>query len=163
MHSLYISGKETVYSLQVHDNYTAFTNSNNQRTSIAGWELRKSDDIQDIFPVLTKYWTLQHHRKHGRKKQTVKTQAIFQKRYNGKRGKNLRFPNSTRIFWTRERQKTSRKRPLTLEYNLFSMPELISECWKMRVFLNLLEFTVTENQRKRKKTACKSRNNAQFS
>ena len=50
-----------------------------------------------------------------------------------------------------------------LEYSLFSMPELISECWKTRVFLNLLEFTVTENQRKRKKTACKSRNNAQFS
>ena len=63
----------------------------------------------------------------------------------------------------REHRKTSRKRPLTLEYNLFSMPELISECWKTRVFLNLLEFTVTENQRKRKKTACKSRNNAQFS
>ena len=50
-----------------------------------------------------------------------------------------------------------------LEYSLFSMPELISERWKTRVFLNLLEFTVTENQRKRKKTACKSRNNAQFS
>ena len=30
------------------------------------------------------------------------------------------------------------------------MPELISECWKTRVFLNLLEFTVTENERKRK-------------
>ena len=106
---------------------------------------------------------LQHHRKHGRKKQIVKTQVIFQRRYNGKRRKILRFPNFTRIFCTREHQKTSRKRPLTLENNLFSMPELISECWKTRVFLNLLEFTVTENQRKRKKTACKSRNNTQFS
>ena len=153
----------TPYTITIPWVLHAFKNSNNQRTSIAGWELRKSYDIQDIFPVLIKYWTLPKPQKTREEKAIVETQAIFQRRYNGKRGKILRFPNFTRIFCTWERQKTSRKRPLTLEYNLFSMPELISECWKTRVFLNLLEFTVTENERKRKKTACKSRNNAQFS
>ena len=154
----------TPYTITIPWVLHAFTNSNNQRTSIAGWELRKSYDIQDIFPVwIQLILNVTTPLKTGEEKPNCWNKSNFQRRYNGKRGKILRFPNFTRIFCTWERQKTSRKRPLTLEYNLFSMPELISECWKTRVFLNLLEFTVTENQRKRKKTACKSRNNAQFS
>ena len=35
------------------------------------------------------------------------------------------------------------------------MPELISECWKTRVFLNVLEYTVTENERNARKLLAK--------